>query len=417
MKNIYAELISIGDEILYGQTLDTNSHWISKQLDQLGVRVKRKITISDDRESILTAFKEAESHADIVLITGGLGPTNDDLTKPCLAEYFDSEMYMDEEALASITERFAKRGRTLNELNKMQAELPVKCEKIENAIGTAPGMWFEERNTVFVSMPGVPSEMKLMMENIILPKLKAKFKTPVILHQLVKTVGIPESVLAEKLTDWEAGLPEPIKLAYLPTLSQVKLRLTATGDNKEELQQLINKEVDKLYPLVGKYIFGTNEDNLEKKVGELLKEQGLTIACAESCTGGRLSHMITTVPGSSAYFQGSIIPYHNEYKINELGVEAGTIAQNGAVSEETVREMAANVRLKFGADIGVATSGIAGPGGGTPEKPVGTVWIALATGEEVKTKLLNFSSDRESNIKLTAIAVLNLVRQTLVRNY
>ncbi|MBK6264188.1 competence/damage-inducible protein A [Marivirga sp. S37H4] len=412
-KNIYAELISIGDEILYGQTLDTNSHWISGELDKLGIRVKRKVTVADTESVILEAIAEAEVNADIILITGGLGPTKDDLTKPCLAKYFNSEMYVDQQVLAELKERFARRGRELNALNSGQAELPKKCKVVHNKYGTAPGMWFEKDEKILVSMPGVPSEMKYMMEDTVLPELKKRFSTPVLIHQMVKTVGIPESILAEKLEDWENSLPGEIKLAYLPGLNQVKLRLTASGEDKVHLQQLLEAEVNKLYKQVGKYIYGTDEGNLAQKVGALLKKHGLTIACAESCTGGHLSQLLTANSGSSEYYRGSIVPYHNELKINLLGVKSETIEQNGAVSEATVIEMAEKVRKLFGADIGVATSGIAGPTGGTEEKPVGTVWVALADEHETQTKLFNFSFDRESNIDIAANSVLNLVRKKL----
>jgi len=413
MKNIYAELISIGDEILYGQTLDTNSHWISAELDKIGVKVKRKVTVADTEEAILEAFEEAEKNADIILITGGLGPTKDDLTKPCLAKYFDSEMYLNEEILQTLEERFAKRGRTLNKLNKGQAELPKKCEVVFNQYGTAPGMWFNKGGKVFVSMPGVPKEMKYMMQDTVLPKLKEQFQMPVIIHQMVKTSGVPESELAEKLEDWENNLPKEIKLAYLPGLKQVKLRLTAIGADENHLKKLIEAEVEKLDELIGKYVFATEDINHAEAVGELLKSKGLTIACAESCTGGYLSKLITENAGSSTYYQGTVIPYHNELKIKVLGVQQETIEKFGAVSEQTVIEMAENVRHLMHADIGVATSGIAGPSGGTEEKPVGTVWVALADGENTQTKLFNFPFDREGNIDITANSVLNLVRQTL----
>lgn len=413
MKNIYAELISIGDEILYGQTLDTNSHWISSELDQLGIRVKRKVTVADTEEAILNAVKEGEQNADIILITGGLGPTKDDLTKPCLAKYFDSEMYINQEVLEQLKERYAKRGRELNDLNKGQAELPKKCEVVENKYGTAPGMWFEKDGKVFVSMPGVPREMHYMMTDTVLPRLQKQFKMPIIIHQMVKTSGIPESDLAQKLENWEDNLPAAIKLAYLPGLKQVKLRLTASGTDKQFLEKIIAEEVSKLEDLVGKYIFAKEEINLAEAVGKLLQEQGKTIACAESCTGGYLSKLFTENAGSSAYFQGTVIPYHNELKVQILGVKQQTIAQFGAVSEETVTEMAENVRKLLHADLGVATSGIAGPGGGSEEKPVGTVWIALADGVKTQTKLFHFPFDREGNIDITANSVLNLVRQTL----
>jgi nicotinamide-nucleotide amidase len=413
MQDIYAELISIGDEILYGQTLDTNSHYISAELDKLGIRVKRKVTVADDREAMMRAFKEAEANADIIIITGGLGPTKDDLTKPLLAEYFDSDMILHEDILEDLRKRFAKRGRELNELNKGQAELPKKCKPIENKYGTAPGMWFEKADKVFISMPGVPKEMKYMMEDTIIPKFKKLYKTPVLIHKIIKTVGIPESILAERLEDWENELPKEIKLAYLPGLNQVKLRLTASGNNEKHLQNLIGQEVDKLFEQVGKYIYGTDESNLSAKIGGLLKERGLTIACAESCTGGYIAHLITSNSGSSEYYRGGINPYHNDLKINILGVKKETIEQYGAVSEETVIEMAERVRELFGADIGISTSGIAGPGGGTKAKPVGTTWVALADGKNIQTKLYHFQFDRESNIEITSNSLLNLVRQTL----
>ncbi len=413
MRDIYAELISIGDEILYGQTLDTNSHFISAELDKLGIRVKRKVTVADNRDSMMRAFEEGEANADIIIITGGLGPTKDDLTKPLLAEYFDSGMKLHEDILEDLRQRFAKRGRELNELNKGQAKLPEKCKPIENKYGTAPGMWFEKNNKVFISMPGVPKEMKYMMEDTIIPRFKEIYKTPVLIHKMVKTVGIQESILAEKLEDWENNLPKEIKLAYLPGLNQVKLRLTASGEDEKHLQKLIDQEVDKLYEQVGKYIYGTDDTNLPAKIGELLKEKNLTIACAESCTGGYISHLITSNSGSSEYYRGGINPYHNDLKINVLGVKKETIEQNGAVSEQTVIEMAERVRELFGADIGISTSGIAGPGGATEEKPVGTTWVALADGENTQTKLYHFQFDRQSNIEITSNSLLNLVRQTL----
>ncbi|MGJ3236362.1 competence/damage-inducible protein A [Marivirga sp.] len=413
MKDIYAELISVGDEILYGQTLDTNSYFISAELDKLGIRVKRKVTVADNQEAMMRAFKEAEDNADIIIITGGLGPTKDDLTKPLLAKYFDSGMKLHEDILEDLRKRFAKRGRELNELNKGQAELPEKCTPIENKYGTAPGMWFEKEGKVFISMPGVPKEMKYMMEDTVLPKFKEIFKTPVLIHKMVKTVGIPESILAERLEEWENNLPNEIKLAYLPGLNQVKMRLTASGEDEKYLQKLIDQEVDKLYEQVGKYIYGTDESNLASKIGELLNEKKLTLACAESCTGGYIAHLITSNSGSSEYYRGGINPYHNDLKINVLGVKKETIEQYGAVSEETVIEMAECVRELFGADIGISTSGIAGPTGATKDKPVGTTWVALADGKNTQTKLYHFQFDRQSNIEITSNSLLNLVRQTL----
>ncbi len=407
---IKAELLTIGDELLFGQIVDTNSQWMSVELAAVGIHVVRKTTVGDNETDILTAFAEAESRADIVLITGGLGPTSDDLTKPCLARYFNCEIRIHEEALREVTAFFASRGRELTEINRQQAALPVCCEKITNALGTAPGMWFYINNKVFVSMPGVPHEMKAMMTNIVIPKLRETFQTPVIEHFHIRTIGIGESYLAEKIAVWEQSLPKHIKLAYLPSLSQVRLRLTALGNDRETLIRENQELADKLKPLVGEYIFGYGADDLEVVTGHLLKARGLTIATAESCTGGHLSHMITSVPGSSAYFKGGVIAYANEIKVNELGVREQTVKDHGAVSEETVSEMAQGVRKKFGTDLGIATSGIAGPDGGTPEKPVGTVWIAYADADKTVTRKLKLSRDRIINMKMSSILALNLVR-------
>jgi nicotinamide-nucleotide amidase len=410
MKTITAELLTIGDEILYGQIVDTNSQWMSVELSNAGIKVIRKTTVGDIESEIITAFREAESRADICLITGGLGPTSDDLTKPCLAKYFNCEIRMHEEALAEVTEFFRSRGRELTEVNRQQAALPVCCEKITNKMGTAPGMWFERNGKVFVSMPGVPHEMKRMMTDIVIPKLRTAFKTPNILHTLIRTVGIGESFLADKISSWEKSLPSHVKLAYLPSLGEVKLRLTAMGNDLENLRREADELVANLKPLAGEYIFGTGEDPLEAVVGQTLRNKGLTLAAAESCTGGYFSHMITAVPGSSDYFVGSVIAYANNIKLKELGVSEATLATHGAVSEETVKEMARAVRLKLGTDIAIACSGIAGPTGGTDEKPVGTVWIAYADKEKVVTKKLQLSKDRLINIRMSSVNMLNLIR-------
>jgi nicotinamide-nucleotide amidase len=413
MKNISAELLTIGDEILYGQIVDTNSQWMGAQLSDIGIKVIRKTTVGDAEADILAAFAEAEKRADIVLITGGLGPTSDDLTKPCLAKYFDCKMRIHEEALAEVTEFFASRGRALTELNRLQASLPVCCEKITNRMGTAPGMWFNRDGKIFASMPGVPHEMKCMMTEIILPKLKQTFKTPAIQHTLIRTAGIGESFLAEKISTWEKSLPPHIKLAYLPGYGEVKLRLTATGMNTARLKEEVNALVEKVKPLAGEFIFGVGEEPLEVVMGTVLRSRGLTISIAESCTGGYLSHLLTSVPGSSNYFAGSMVSYANDIKVKELGVKQETLEKHGAVSEETVREMASLVRLKFNTAIGLATSGIAGPTGGTPEKPVGTVWIACADSKQILARKLQLSKDRLINIKVASIAALNLMRSTI----
>ena len=413
MANTKAELLTIGDEILYGQIIDTNSQWMSQELDQVGIKVVRKTTVGDNREDMLAAFEEAESRAQIVLITGGLGPTNDDLTKPLLAEYFGCGVAMNEEALKEVTAFFNSKGRELTPLNEKQAELPTCAQKITNALGTAPGMWLERNGCVFVSMPGVPFEMKRMMTKIIIPRLQQHFKTDVIYHKIVKTIGIGESWLADKIKDWEEALPENIRLAYLPSLGQVKLRLTAVGSDINVLKQEVEDQINSLKTYAWKYIYGYNKDEIQAVVGGMLKDKNLTISLAESCTGGYVSHLITSIPGSSAYYNGSVVPYQNEMKDNILKVQQETLRNYGAVSEETVIEMANGVRKLFNSSIGVATSGIAGPGGGTPEKPVGTVWIAFADGNQTVTRKLQLWKDRDVNIKASAIALLNLIRITL----
>jgi nicotinamide-nucleotide amidase len=413
MKTITAELLTIGDEILYGQIVDTNSQWMSVALSNIGVKVVRKTSIGDVESEILAALAEAEKRADIILITGGLGPTSDDLTKPCLAKYFDCEIRMHEEALAELTEFFKSRGRELTEINRQQAALPVCCEKITNVMGTAPGMWFDRNGKVFISMPGVPHEMKRMMTDIILPKLQQTFQTPIIQHTVIRTVGIGESFLAEKIAAWENALPAHIKLAYLPSLGEVKLRLTAFGADKSVLEKESLSLVNELRTLAGEYIFGVGEDSLEVVLGKTLREKKLTLSLAESCTGGFLSQIITSVPGCSDYFVGSLIPYAYAIKTSMLGVEQETLNKFGAVSEETIREMANNVRTKFNTDIGVATSGIAGPGGGTDQKPIGTIWIAYADKHQTVTKKLQLSKDRTVNIRMASVAALNLIRLNL----
>lgn len=413
MKIILAELLTIGDEILYGQIVDTNSQWMSIELNKVGIKVIRKTTVGDQEDEILNAFAEAEERADIILITGGLGPTSDDLTRPCLAKYFDCELKINEEALAEVTEFFVSRGRKMTEVNRQQAAIPVCCTKITNSIGTAPGMWFGKNGKVFVSMPGVPHEMKRMMTEGVIPRLLTTFTAPNIIHQVIRTVGIGESLLADKISSWEKSLPGHIKLAYLPGLGEVKLRLSAMAENDSGLRLEINDLVKKLKTLVGEYIYGLGDEGLEVVIGKLLKEKGLTLAVAESCTGGYVSHLITSVPGSSEYFLGSIIPYAYEIKMRQLGVKPETLEMYGAVSEPTIIEMANLVRAKFNTDIGVATSGIAGPGGATIEKSVGTVWIAYSDKHHTATRKLQLSKDRMINIQLASVAVLNLIRLSM----
>ena len=410
MQAVNAEIIAIGDELLYGQIMDTNSHWISQELDAVGIRVVRKTTVGDNRTDILTAFEEASKRADLILITGGLGPTQDDLTKPLLAEYFGCEIVEVPEAVAAVSAYFTRRGREMTLLNTLQGHLPTCCTYVPNEVGTAPGMWFEQKGCYWMSMPGVPHEMKKLVKDFVLPKLSQVFELPVIYHKLIKTAGIGESWLADLIKDWENALPAHIRLAYLPSLGHVKLRLTAFGTNKEQLQQEVAAQIQVLLPLIEKYVYGYDEETLETALGKLLKNAGKTIALAESCSGGYVSHLITTVPGSSAYFQGAVVPYHNAFKEGILGVKSETLSSHGAVSEATVAEMAEGVRKLFNADYGLASSGIAGPDGGTADKPVGTVWIACAGPEGVETRKLQLTQDRMLNIQLTGVAVLNLFR-------
>jgi nicotinamide-nucleotide amidase len=410
MKAITAELLTIGDEILYGQIVDTNSQWMSVELTNIGVKIVRKTSVADTEQEILSAFAEAEKRADVVLITGGLGPTSDDITKSCLAKYFNCGLVINEEALAEVTAFFKSRGREITEMNRQQAALPSACIKITNPVGTAPGMWFDKGKKVFMSMPGVPHEMKRMITEQVIPQLKQKYTLPVIHHKIIRTIGQGESFLAEKIAGWEKALPAHIKLAYLPSLGEVKLRLTCFGDSLPPLEKEADALTEKLNVIIGSFIYGYGEETIEVAIGKLLKENKLTLSIAESCTGGKVSHMITSVPGSSDYFQGSIVPYSYDIKMSQLGVTEKTLNQYGAVSEQTITEMATLVRKKFNTSIGVATSGIAGPGGATPEKPVGTVWIAYADEHRVITKKLQLSNQRHLNIQLSSMAVLNLIR-------
>ena len=414
MNIIQAEILTIGDELLYGQVLDTNAHWICGELDKNSIKIVQRTTIGDTRQAILTALSEAEERADIILITGGLGPTSDDLTKPCLVEYFNTRLVLNPEALNNLEGIYKKLGREISALNRGQAELPETCTMVPNLLGSASGMWLNKKDKTVVSMPGVPHEMKQMMRDTVVPWLVEKYRPPAIYHKIIRTVGIGESDLSEIIHDWETNLPDHIKLAYLPGLAQVRLRLTAMGSDMKQVQNEVTQQIQKLLPLARKYIFGYDKEELRDVIGRLLQEKKKTVALAESCTGGYVSHQLTSVPGSSAYYQGSIIPYHNDLKIKILGIKEATIAKHGAVSEETVTEMAERVREIYSADYGLATSGIAGPGGGSVEKPVGTVWIAVADGKQTKTRKLQLWKDRDLNIKTAAIALFNQLRQRIL---
>ena len=406
------EIITIGDELLIGQVIDTNSAWMAEQLNQVGIRVAQITSISDQREHILTTLKEAAARADLIFMTGGLGPTRDDITKTTLCEYFNTHLVFNEDAFDNIKRIFKTRGFRLTELNRAQAEVPENCTMLLNINGTAPGMWFEKEEKIYISMPGVPFEMKALMTDNILPRL-AHFSPTSIRHRTILTQGVGESFLAAQIETWETALPPFIKLAYLPQPGIVRLRLTASGTDKTLLEQTLTEETNKLYALIPQYIFGEGEDTLELIVGRLLKKHNYTMATAESCTGGYIAHLITSIPGSSAYFKGSVVAYANEIKEQILGVSPQTIEKNGAVSAETVFEMAAGIIKQFNTDCAIAVSGIAGPDGGTEEKPVGTIWICVLTRGGAETRKFTFGDHRGRNIRRTAMAALDMLRVQL----
>lgn len=410
-----AEIITIGDELLIGQVIDTNSAWIAAMLNQHGIGVNQITSISDKREHILTTLKEASQRANLILITGGLGPTRDDITKTTLCEYFSTGLVFSEIAYEGVSRLFRNRGLPVTDLNRQQAMVPENCTLIPNSNGTAPGMWFEKNEVIYVSMPGVPFEMKAMMENEVLKRLAGKSSYNII-HRTILTEGIGESFLAAKIASWENNLPSEIKLAYLPQPGIVRLRLTAKGTDKQILEKELQDSVDELYKLAGEYIFGEGEETLQNITGQLLKKYGKTLATAESCTGGYLAHLITGIPGSSEYFKGSVIAYANEIKVKMLGVNPETLAKHGAVSEETVKQMADGIRSKYKVDYAVATSGIAGPTGGSPEKPVGTTWIAVASSSGTIAKKFMLGDHRERNIQRAAITALSLLRKKILED-
>ena len=411
-----AAIITIGDELLIGQTIDTNSAWMGAELSKAGFDVCRMISIHDRREDIIYALHEAVGKTDVVLITGGLGPTSDDITKQTLCEFFNTRLVTNDEVLRMIEGMMSRRNFPMNENNRRQAEVPESCRVLINATGTAPGMWFEKDGTVFVSMPGVPYEMKYLMTEHVLPELSKRFTSQIIIHRNIMTYGTFEAKLAEMLSGFEAGLPENIKLAYLPASGVIKLRLTGTGKEHEPLSYLINDQVNKLYKIIPDYIYGENEESLEMVIGKLLKEKNSTVCTAESCTGGEIAHMITSVPGSSAYYKGSVVAYANSVKTQLLGVQEGLIEKNGAVSEQVVQDMATGARNLFKTEYAVATSGIAGPDGGTEAKPVGTIWIAVASEKGIVTEKQVFGNDRLTNIKRFSLAALNLLRKQIINH-
>lgn len=409
---ILAEIITVGDELLIGQVVDTNSAWIGQQLSSIGIQVQQISSISDNLEHIITAMREASGRARLVLMTGGLGPTKDDITKIALCKFFGVQLVESSLALEGVRTYFSKRGRELSDLNRKQAEVPEGCLVLSNKVGTAPGMWFEKDGTVFVSMPGVPYEMKYLMENEVIPLLKNQFETPFILHRTYLTHGIGESVLSEKIAGFEDALPSNVKLAYLPSPGLVKLRLSAFGEEADVCRQIEELET-KLLDEIRDYHYGFDNDNIQTILGKLLYDKGWTISTAESCTGGYISHLLTSVPGSSAWYMGSTITYSYDSKTEVLGVPRELIASHGAVSEEVVLAMVESVRKKLGTDCAVATSGIAGPGGGTPEKPVGTVWVGVALPGKTFAKKFQLGDNRLITIQVASESALHLLRKAL----
>ncbi len=411
-----AEIITIGDEILIGQIVDTNSAWMSKELNTIGISVNRITSISDTKEAINSSLEEAMSRVDLVLMTGGLGPTNDDITKKTLSDYFACELIQDDGLYAKIEERLARYKIGMNAFNREQALVPDGARIITNNYGTAPCMWFTKDIKHVISMPGVPFEMKNIMEFEILPKLSEEFDCPHVLHQTIMVQGLGESVLAEMLQDWEANLPSVVKLAYLPSPGVVRLRMSLIGEDEAELKTIVEQQIEGLRVILGERIFAFNDEKIEQVIANLLLDKKKTLATAESCTGGNMAHLLTAMAGSSAYFEGSIVAYSNEVKATVLGVNSNSLEEFGAVSQEVVEQMASGVLKAIGTDYGIATSGIAGPDGGTDEKPVGTVWIAVTSKDKVVSEKFVFSKERGRNIRMASLAGFNMLRKMIIES-
>lgn len=410
------EIVTIGDELLIGQVVDTNSAWMGQRLNEIGLHVERITSVSDREDTILAALAEASNRSNVVLITGGLGPTKDDITKKTLCRYFNCGWRFDEPSFQNIERLFLERGREVTPTNRTQAELPEKCTALLNTLGTAPGMLFDEQGVIYVSMPGVPHEMKKLMTDEVLPLLNKRFKLPPVVHRTFLTQGIGESMLSDLIEPWETGLPLHIKLAYLPSPGQVRLRLTASGKDEQVLQDELDQLESGLRELAGKYIYGTNDQHLESVIGELLRGDGKKVGTAESCTGGFISHRITSVPGSSDYYAGSIIAYSYELKESLLHIPKSLLEKHGAVSEQVASLMAENARKILGVDYAISSTGIAGPGGGTDEKPVGTVWIAVAAANKTMTRKLSLGTGRARVIEETCYYAMSLLRKIMAES-
>ncbi len=408
------EIINIGDELLIGQVINTNASWMASELNLNGMNVSRISVIPDASEAIVQALTKALESVDIVLLTGGLGPTKDDITKNTLCEFFNSRLIENKETLENIRRIFSQRGYELTESNRKQAEVPECCKAIINKLGTAPCMCFEKNGKSIISMPGVPFEMQTLMREEVIPYLKKRFQTEHFVHKTLLTFGIGESFLSDKLELFEKELPFNIKLAYLPQVGVVRLRLSGKGTDVISLENEISVQVEKLKSHVGEYLFGYDLDTLEKVVGDLLKKGERSLSVAESCTGGYISHLLTSIPGSSVYFKGSVVAYSNEVKNKVLSVKKETLEEFGAVSEQTAKEMAIGIKNLTQSDFAIATTGIAGPDGGSDQKPVGTVWIAVATPENVIAQKYSYGNDRIRTIQRTANQALNNLRLQLL---
>jgi len=411
-----AHILTIGDEILIGQITDTNSSWIARRLNLAGFQVGQMKSVADHSETICRELAISLQGAGVVIITGGLGPTKDDITKKALASFLGVPLVLHEETLERLTRFFTRLGRNPATLDlPAQATVPRDCQVLPNDMGTAPGMWMQAPGGgILISLPGVPYEMEHLMEKQVIPRLLAHFPTEAILHKTLLVCGLPETTLSQYLESFEASLPAWIKLAYLPAFSQIRLRLSAIGQNMDQLREAVKDQVAKLYQILGQHIAGEDDLTLPDVVGRLLQDSGQMLALAESCTGGYLSHLITNIPGSSKYFMGAMISYANQMKESALGVQAETLKTHGAVSEETVLEMLNGILSRTGADVGLAISGIAGPDGGTPEKPVGTIWTAFGTKDRRKTFLIKAGKNREKNIQYASFVALNQLRLFLM---
>ncbi|CAN5601161.1 competence/damage-inducible protein A [soil metagenome] len=412
-----ASIITIGDELLIGQVIDTNSAWMAQQLNLAGIKVLRRVAVGDTWDEIWKALDEESKHAEIILITGGLGPTADDITKPLLTKYFNGKLVTDEGALQNVKDIFQRvLNRPMIESNLKQAEVPDTCTVIQNKRGTAPGMWFEKEGKVYVSMPGVPNEMKGMMQDDVIPKLSTHFIFPHITHRTLLTAGIGESFLSEHISNFESSLPAHIKLAYLPNYGMVRLRLTSVGFDHVAIEKEIQDYFDTLQQQVKDWLVTNLDEPMEKVTGKLLAAKNKTMCTAESCTGGYIAHLITSIPGSSAFYNGSVVSYSYKAKEDLLKVSKETLTTKGAVSEEVVTEMAKGALNAIQSDYVIAVSGIMGPGGGLPDKPVGTVWIAVGNKTKIETHKLFFRFDRERNTQLTATNALNLLRKFILND-